>query len=103
MGASDAEPKVPNRFRAAVVSARSASVGPASTLSTALDDAVKAMANGAWTGGSSGDLEDLLTSWSTTCQNASTGAMDEFDDALRAQPEMVESSSWQAHWRPWPR
>jgi hypothetical protein len=104
MSTTDADPaQVPNRFRATVVSARSSSVEPASTLSTAIDKAIKAMANGAWTGGRAGELEDQLTSWRTTCQTASNGAMNEFDDTVRGQPEMVDSNSWQARWRPWPR
>ncbi|WP_028045836.1 hypothetical protein [Cellulomonas sp. URHE0023] len=104
MSASDADPaQVPNLFRAAVVSARSSSVESASALSTAIDKAIKAMANGAWVGGRAGDLEDQLTSWRTTCQNAANGAIDEFDHALRGQPDMVEANSWQAHWRPWLR
>jgi hypothetical protein len=104
MGTTDADPaQVPNRFRAAVTSARASSVGPASELSTAIDKAIRAMAKGAWTGGRAGDLEDQLTSWRTICQNASNGAMDELDDTVRGQPEMVDANSWQAHWRPWPR
>ena len=47
--------------------------------------------------------EARLTSWRTTRQNAANGAIDEFDHALRGQPEMVDADSWQAHWRSWPR
>jgi len=95
--------QVPNRYRAAISSARSSSREPAQTLSDALDKAVRAMSNGAWTGGKAGDFEDRLTSWRSTCRSASDGAMAEFDDAVHAQPEMVEANSWQARWRPWPR
>jgi len=89
---------VPNPYLAAIRRNRAESVEPAHALASALDRAVSAMEAGAWVGGRADSFHDALTSHRTTARNAGPRALQEFDDAAAAQPELVEPTSWQVHW-----
>ena len=94
----DAQPQVPNPYRAAIVSARERSEAPAQTLRTAMDKAVTAMEAGAWSGGTADTFFASLDGWRTTGRQAAAAAIQELTDAIADQPEKVDASSWQVHW-----
>ena len=59
---------------------------------------MKAMAAGAWQSSVATTFEHDLKGKKRTLHTAGQSAVDEFDKQIRAEPDMVDSNSFEAHY-----
>lgn len=98
MAGGDEIVMVNNNYKSALQDARSASVGAAYDLETALRAAQRAVEDGAWGGPMGEDFAGELADYRRLLNNAGPEAIAAFDSAIAAQPDRVESTAWQVNW-----
>jgi hypothetical protein len=91
--------EVANPYKAAVGGALGRVKGYSSTAAAALDAAKTAWSAKAWTGGTSADFEAGLTAQATAAKNGGDACVGELQGMYDRQPDKVESTAWQVHWR----
>ncbi|MCL2490490.1 MAG: hypothetical protein FWF36_07195 [Propionibacteriaceae bacterium] len=88
---------VANQYKAAVQSQWSR-VTPDLDDWRGLLDGVVGLLPQAWSGGSSDSVCQWLGDVRSSMQRCCDGCDDEFRYAFNGQPDLVESTAWQAHW-----
>lgn len=93
------EPMVlPNPYLAAIRAAKQQAAGPARDLADGLKAVDSAMQANCWQSTAADQFYAELAEQRTTLSRCHTRAMDEFDQAIAAQPEKVQAGAWQFHW-----
>ena len=90
---------VPNPYLAAVRSAKGSATGPAEQLKDGLKTVKSAMDGDCWQSPLADAFYAAIGEHEQTLGRCRTNAMQEFDDAIAGQPEKVEATAWQVHWR----
>lgn len=98
MSGGDDVVMVNNSYKSALQTARSGCVGAAGDLEQALTAAQTAVEAGAWGGPKGEDFAGELKSHKKTLNESGPAALADFDAAINAQPDKVESTAWQVRW-----
>ncbi|QFG69824.1 hypothetical protein [Ornithinimicrobium pratense] len=98
MAGGDEVTMVPNSYRSAISSARTAAAPPAQEMKDALDKAHRAFEGGCWLSTTADDFGVALAEHRRSLTRVRDDALAEFDDSLAQQPELVESTDWRVNW-----
>lgn len=99
MAGGDEVTMVPNSYRSAISRARTVAEPRAQEIKDVLDKARRAFEGGCWLSSTADDFGDALAEHRRTLTRAQEGSLEEFDDAIAAQPELVESTDWRVNWQ----
>lgn len=90
---------IPNPYKHAVSEALPKVRQDVHGATIALNAAKAAFASGAWTGGTSAAFGTDLQGRDKSVKNAAQACLTEVEAIHRAEPDKVEPTAWQLHWR----
>lgn len=88
----------PNQYKDYLQAQRGQAVKVGSSLEGTLDKAVRAQRDGAWESPEGDEFSAELSGRSGKLRSAGARVLAEFDERIKAEPEMVDEHDWRARW-----